>query len=334
MRSSPIPITALTGWLGSGKTTLMNHILKHNHGLNIGVVVNDYGDINIDSQLIASQTDTTLELTNGCICCSMDSLELDEAIGQFAYPGSPIDYIIIEASGLAEPVDLARTLRNSMTAQTKLDSIVAVVDAANWQHSAETRAAVIQQVEYSDFVVINKTDLIDRPSLGRLQTLITGVNDRARVFTATGGAIDVRLLLDQQAHHLSPSAKADGGDHAGHKHLHERYASVSFATDRPLDPVSFQSFVNQRIPRTVYRAKGIVNLGAKGHNRQYRFHLVGKRAELTWAEWGGAPPRTELVFIGQDFDSAALNRLAAACIDPSPDAVDPTRRVALPRNRL
>src|ERR1700760_1979792 len=108
-----IPITAITGFLGSGKTTLLNHILEHNHGLKIGVVVNDYGDINIDSQLVADQTDTMLELTNGCMCCSMDSLELDEAIGQFAYPSSPIDYIVIEASGLAEPADLATTLREA-----------------------------------------------------------------------------------------------------------------------------------------------------------------------------------------------------------------------------
>lgn len=334
MPTTPIPITALTGWLGSGKTTLMNYILEHSHGLKIGVVVNDYGDINIDSQLVAGQTDDTLELTNGCICCSMDSMELDEAIGQFAYPGSPIDYIIIEASGLAEPDDLARTLRDAITPQTRLDSIVAVIDAANWQHSDETHSAVTQQIEHSDFVIINKTDLADQPSLERLQAMITGVNARARVFTATKGAIDVRLLLDQQAHHPIQPLKAEAHSHAGHHHLHERYASASFVTDRPLDPVAFQNFVNQQIPRTVYRAKGIVNLGAKGRHRQYRFHLVGKRAELTWTEWDGSPSRTELVFIGQGFDSAALHRLASACIDPQPDVVDPNRHISLPRTRI
>src|ERR1700760_3447489 len=92
-----IPITALIGFLGSGKTTLLNYILENNQGLKIGVVVNDYGDINIDSQLVAGKTDTMLELTNGCMCCSMGDMELDEAIGQFAYAGSEIDYIIIEA---------------------------------------------------------------------------------------------------------------------------------------------------------------------------------------------------------------------------------------------
>ena len=333
MSTNPIPVVALTGFLGSGKTTLMNYLLEHNHNLKIGVVVNDYGDINIDSQFIEGQTDTTLELTNGCICCSMDSMELDEAIGQFTYPGSPIDYIIIEASGLAEPADLAHTLRAAMTPQTLLDSIVAVIDAANWQHSHQTRTAITQQVHYSDFVVINKTDLVSIAELDELKAFITDTNDRARIFTTVNAAVDIRLLLGHQASDTAPAPGATAHDHSDHRHLHEQYTSISFASRQPLDPVAFQTFVNQHIPPTVYRAKGIVNLGDKGHDRKYRFQLVGKRAELTWAGWEDETPRTELVFIGQDFDTAALHQLITTCIDPQPGIVDPTKRVALPRDR-
>src|ERR1700730_8988265 len=148
MATKKIPITAITGFLGAGKTTLLNYILENNQGLKIGVVVNDYGDINIDSQLVADQTDTMLELTNGCLCCSLNSLELDEAIGQFAYPGSPIAKIIIKASGLAGRADLASPLRSAMGSRTRLDSIVAVLDAANLEDNAQAHSTALQQIEY------------------------------------------------------------------------------------------------------------------------------------------------------------------------------------------
>jgi G3E family GTPase len=329
MTRNSIPITAITGFLGSGKTTLLNYILENNHGLKIGVVVNDYGDINIDSQLVADQTDTMMELTNGCMCCSMDSLELDEAIGQFAYPGSPIDYIVIEASGLAEPADLASTLREATGNRTRLDSIVAVLDAENLEENAEGHSTGLQQIEYSDFVIINKTDLVPAEKIDLIKQLILGVNERARIFTAVKAQIDVGLLLDQDVHQ-APSEAAN--DHSKHEHLHERYSSVSFSTDKPLDPVAFQNFVNEQMPVGVYRAKGVVNLGNKGHRRKYVFHLVGKRADLTWTDWNQETPRTELVFIGRDFDPEELKQTAADCIDPQPEEYDPDKQVVLPKH--
>lgn len=329
MTRNTIPITAITGFLGSGKTTLLNYILENNHGLKIGVVVNDYGDINIDSQLVADQTDTMMELTNGCMCCSMDSLELDEAIGQFAYPGSPIDYIVIEASGLAEPADLASTLREATGNRTRLDSIVAVLDAENLEENAEGHSTGLQQIEYSDFVIINKTDLVPAEKIDLIKQLILGVNERARIFTAVKAQIDVRLLLDQDVHQAPSEAT---NDHSKHEHLHERYSSVSFSTDKPLDPVAFQNFVNEQMPVGVYRAKGVVNLGNKGHRRKYVFHLVGKRADLTWTDWNQETPRTELVFIGRDFDPEELKQTAADCIDPQPEEYDPDKQVVLPKH--
>ncbi len=324
------PITAITGFLGSGKTTLLNYILENNHGLKIGVVVNDYGEINIDSQLIAGQTDTMLEMTNSCMCCSMDSLELDEAIGQFAYPGSPIEYIIIEASGLAEPADLAVTLREAMGRLTRLDSIVAVLDAANLKHNAETHSTSLQQIEYSDFVIINKTDLVTPETVEQIQQLVEGINNRARIFTAVNSQIDARLLLDQE---LAAELASTGDQHQNHAHLHNRYQTSTFESDIPLEPKAFQQFVNQQIPSNVYRAKGIVDLGKKGHRRKYVFQLVGKRADITWTDWNDETPRTQLVFIGTDFDKAVLNQKISACIDLEPDALSPEEQVVLPKHQ-
>jgi G3E family GTPase len=325
-----IPLTAITGFLGSGKTTLLNHILQNNLGLKVGVVVNDYGDINIDSQLVAGQTDKMLELTNGCMCCSLDSMELDEAISQFAYPGSPIDYIVIEASGLAEPSDLAVTLREATGTRTRLDSIVAVIDAANLEHNAEANMTALQQIEYSDFVMINKTDLVDQERVDSIKQLITSINVRARIFTTVNSELDVRLLLDQNFH-LESAHSSDPHDHGSHQHLHDSYSTISFRSAKPLDPVEFQQFVNDGIPTSVYRAKGIVNLGNKGHRRKYVFQLVGKRAELTWTDWLDETPRTELVFIGKDFDAVALKNALEATVDTQPHDVDPERQVVLPK---
>ncbi|HEX7259839.1 MAG TPA: GTP-binding protein [Candidatus Saccharimonadia bacterium] len=330
--ATKIPITALTGFLGSGKTTLLNYILEHNHGLKIGVVVNDYGSVNIDAQLIAGKTDTMLELTNGCICCSMEGLELDEAIGQFAYPGTPIDYIVIEASGLAEPADLARTLREAAGRFTMLDSIVAVIDAMNAEENAEGHATALQQIEYSDFVIINKIDLVSAAKVEQLSELARGINPRVRIFTAVKGVVDVRLLLDQGRYAAPPTQLSSNG-HAGHKHLHDHYATFSYATNKPLSPQAFQSFVNLHIPTSVYRAKGIVNLGNKGRRRKYIFQLVGKRAELTWDDWGAQQPSTDLVFIGRDFNEDAIRKLLEACIDDKPNEHDPAQEVVLPKRQ-
>jgi G3E family GTPase len=312
MTIESIPVTAIIGFLGSGKTTLLNHILQNNHGLKIGVVVNDYGDINIDSELVKDQTDDMLELSNGCLCCSMDSLELDEAINQFALPGSNIDHIVIEASGLAEPADLRNVIRDATGKTTRLDCIVAVVDAVNYNHSAETLKMVRQQVDHSEFVIINKTDLIKPNQIEKIKALILEINPRARILTSVDSQVDVRLLLETKAN-IRADSQADR-NHTGHQHLHDHFSKFSFVCSEPLDPQLFQDFVNIQIPSSIYRAKGIVNLGKMGQNRKYIFQLVGKRADLSWQEWKNQVPKTELVFIGIDIDQPGLQQRLKACV--------------------
>lgn len=318
--TNKIPILAVTGFLGSGKTTFINHLLAEPHGLKIGVVVNDFGAINIDSELVAGKTDTKLELSNGCICCSLETLDVQEAIAQFAYMGSDIDLIVIEASGLAEPRDLALNLRDMIGIGVKLDAIVTLIDAEHVIENAKKHKNAADQIEFTDFVIINKVDVVEKDRITEIRQLVEMTNPRARIFEAVRANVDIRLLTDPDR--VWDEVKAEKHDHQdghNHEHFHDQFQHVSLTLDKPLHPMKFQEFVNSKIPKTVYRAKGFVDLGEKGHSRKYVFQLVGTRSELFWDNWrSGEDYKTQMVFIGTEFDSGKLEADFRECIDPDP----------------
>jgi len=322
IQHNKIPITVIQGFLGAGKTTLLNYILSHNQGMNIGVVVNDFGDINIDSELIESKSEEKLELTSGCICCSLQTLELQDAIDQFTYPGSNIDYIIIEASGLAEPRDLVFTLKDTIGLKVRLDSIVTVLDSENIKKNASEHDTARDQIIFTDFIVINKVDLIAKDKLKDIYDLIHSFNPKARVLEAVRGQIDVRLLLDQdmyRAKKLPQKPTHSENDYDNHsEHIHTKYSHFSWTSLKPLDPMKFQDFANRRMPTNIYRAKGFIDFGLKGHSRKYIYQLVGVRPELVWDNWRSTTPETKLVFIGQAIDKEAIITELDKCVDTQP----------------
>ena len=322
-----IPILAIVGFLGSGKTSLLNHILQDNQGLKIGVIVNDFGAINVDAMLVAKQTDSQLELSNGCICCAVGEGGLDDAISQIAHSGSLIDYIVIEASGLAEPHDLAFILEQSKNKYARLDSIVAVVDAETVLEASEKHPGFFKQLDVADTIIINKIDTVTAAKLKKVKGYLQFLNERARTIDSEHGRVDTRLLLD-----IDTLGKRDGfsgeqlslahdHDDPDHTHLHEQFQKMSFSTRKPLSPKAFEAYMKDAIPTGIYRAKGLVYFGMKGLEQKFLFQLVGQRYTLKLDDWRGAPPSTDLVFIGQEFDEAHLRSELEKLIDSTPEDI-------------
>ena len=321
-----IPILALTGFLGAGKTSLLNHILKENKGLKIGVIVNDFGAINIDSLLVARQTDSKLELSNGCICCAVEDSGLDDAISQLAHAGSMLDYIVIEASGLAEPRELVFILEASRNKYARLDGVISVVDAESVMELTEKHPDFFKQLDVADIIVLNKADLVTPKNLEETKGYLKFLNTAAHIITATHGEVDTRLLLDIDATKRREPKNGDQlsleepeEDHS--EHLHETFNKMEFSTNKPIDPIKFEQYMKSQIPDSIFRAKGFVYFGIKGLEQKFIFQKVGARYTLKLDDWRGQPTKTDLVFIGSEFSEEKLRKGLEDLIDKNPDDI-------------
>ena len=296
------PVTILSGFLGSGKTTLLNHILKADHGLRIAVMINDFGDVNIDKDLIAGQTGDVVELSGGCLCCTIRG-DLLEAARNLLTSDRKFDYVIVETSGLAEPFAVAHTfLVPELEESFRLDAVVTVVDSANIEPCLQSNATPAEQIRCADLLVMNKLDLVTPDDVDRIRALLAKINGDARVLPSINGDVPAELLLDIDAHKLATVAA-----HHHHGHVdHGEVLSVSFAADIELDYDRFDQFL-QGLPDGVFRAKGTV--AVHGISRRVIFHRVGGRNVLDQgAVWGEQSRSCRAVFLGQDFDR---NRLLA-----------------------
>ena len=305
MRASRIPATIITGFLGSGKTTLLNHILGEPHGLRVAVLINEFGDVDIDSSLVVSADRDMVELSNGCICCSMND-GLIAALARLLAREVPFDHVVIETTGIADPVPVAGTfVRPEFSGRMRVDSILAVADAEYFSLEKFDDPAARNQLRYADVVLLNKVDLVDTRRVEEVGTMIRGLNPGARILRTERSRVAIPLIL------------GIGGDRAvwtlddpppqGQSPRHP-YRSVSFRSDVPIDPERFQRLL-EGLPEGVFRAKGFLHLA--GVEPMHLFHLVGRRFTLEEAE--GVERRTRLVFIGTEFDRDALTNELRGC---------------------
>ncbi|MGC4949565.1 CobW family GTP-binding protein [Streptomyces sp. DT224] len=321
-----IPVVVLAGFLGSGKTTLLNHLLLHRAGNRIGVIVNDFGAIEIDAMTVSGQVGSTVSLGGGCLCCAVDASELDTYLETLTRPSARLDVIVIEASGLAEPQELVRMILASDNPHIVYGGLVEVVDAAEFEATRERHPEIGRHLAVADLVVLNKTDRAGDEECARVRKAVAETGSTAAVIPATYGRVDPELLFDpvlrpegeEKARqltfedlYLEERAAEDGDGHGGH--LHASYQSVDFDCGVPMDPRRLMRFLDSR-PEGLYRIKGYVDFGAGDPGNAYGVHAVGRFLRFTPRPWTrGEPRRTQLVLIGSGIDVPALREELESC---------------------
>lgn len=349
-----MPVVLVGGFLGSGKTTLLNHLLRtggsssaslrldSSRSLRLGVLVNDFGAINIDAMLVAGQADGTVSLGNGCLCCVVDSDGLEGALDQLLRPAAGLDAVVIEASGIAEPKALIRMLTSITDRRMHYGGLVYLVDAANIDAVRAQHPAIDDHIAIADMVVLNKADLVAAERLQSIRDHVGELNPTAPLIAAVHAAVDPALLFDpaqrpaqhdvgprqlgldellREADEYDECGHIDHSDSVAHEHLHEQFTSTSFETDEPLDPRRLADFL-LRPPAGCYRIKGVVWFDRPKHRQKFVVHAVGGFVDVRREAWAGERPHCSVVAIGAGLDTAEVQARLAAATATEADAAD------------
>jgi G3E family GTPase len=315
-QQKPIPVSILTGFLGAGKTTLLNYILKQQHGYKFAVIINEVGKIGVDGQLVERQQEEIVEMSNGCLCCTVRK-DLVRGVQNLLKKGG-FDYLLIETTGIAEPGPIAQTFLNIPQLQqlVRMDSIITVVDAEQIQKQLGETETAVEQVRMADFLLLNKTDLVAEPALLEAEAKIRELNPHATIFRTSQSEVNLKELLDMHAFDVDQKLTVDPKflDELSQRHHHE-INSISFEFERPFSVEALELFVQELSDREkIYRSKGF--LWIKGNPRRAVFHGVNNRFTLLWDRlWEKDEVRSsQLVFIGKGLEEARLRPHLEQCV--------------------
>jgi G3E family GTPase len=337
-----IPVTVLTGYLGAGKTTLLNRILSEDHGKRYAVIVNEFGEIGIDNDLVVGADEEVFEMNNGCVCCTVRG-DLIRVVQGLTKRKGGFDAIIVETTGLADPGPVAQTffVDEDVKARTRLDSVTTVVDAKHILLRLSDSREAREQIAFADQIVLNKTDLVSPDDLKMIEARLRRLNPLAPIHRAERsgvpldailgrGGFDLDRILDLEPEFLNPAhgeaghvhdeaCEHDHGhhdhDHGGHEH-DDDIKGVSLSLRRPVDSQKVTRWLNDLLAAQgpdILRAKGIIDV--KGEDQRLVFQAVHMILEgelqRPWRE--GDDRYSRMVFIGRNLDEAALKAGFEAC---------------------
>lgn len=342
---SRVPATVITGFLGSGKTTLLNHILTSQHGKRIAVIENEFGEVDIDSSLVASHSSSNEEIVmvnNGCLCCTVRGDLVKLLLELVKKKRDKFDHIVIETTGLAKPGPVIETFCSDelLSRHVKLDGVVTLVDSKHaMKHLNEVKPRfvvneAVEQIAYADRIILNKIDLVADPDVESLTNRIKHINGMAQIKLAKYGVVDMDFVLgvggydldriESEVHsndsHCSHQHESDHEHHKGHHHDHvhdSAVSSVSIVSEGTLDLDYFDDWLERLIEEKgddIYRMKGI--LSVSDSEQRYVFQAVHSTLDgCPGKEWGPGEKRiNKIVFIGRNLDETAIRKGFKGCL--------------------
>ncbi|MEM6452616.1 MAG: GTP-binding protein [Cyanobacteria bacterium P01_D01_bin.105] len=329
--SNRLPVTIITGFAGSGKTTLLSHILRNTQNLKVAVLVSAFEGLNFEglnihtqhsvaSQQTASSEQTMVELSNGCICGTINE-NLVNAVYQVLERKEQIDYLVIEASGLADPLPLMMTFAEvTLKALTRLESVLGMVDAKTFGPALLKNSVYASQLIHSDVILLNKTDLVSADKANAIEQDIHLLKSGARILSGSlqsAANLPLSIILNTALADAEPDAEPDAfSERELCDHLvSENFISIPFRSDRPFNFNKFDHFLMQQLPDTIFRAKGI--LWFDDQPQRYRLQLAGKRCDLspdTSLKAQTPPSQNQLIFIGHRLNPLQIHQQLINCL--------------------